>query len=108
MLYSKWLPDRGGYAYFESAEKLGLGDDLPVPSFRATSPIGVASTEVGRRMPAGARLVGYGDLARGSVVPLDRSMLSGALGALTSEPVKLAAVAACAAVLGVIATRFFR
>jgi hypothetical protein len=77
VLYSKWLPDRGGYAYYETPERRGLGDDLPTPSLRQTSSIGVASTEIGRAMPLGAKLVGYGPLARGSIAPLDRSGLTG-------------------------------
>ncbi len=77
MIYSSWVPDKGGYAYYETSERLGLSDDLSVPRLRQVSPIGVASTSIGRPLPPGAKPVGYGPLARGSVVPLDRSGLSG-------------------------------
>jgi hypothetical protein len=78
MLYSEWLPDRGGYRVLEVPERRGLGDDLPVPKLKQVSPIGVASTDAGRPLPLGAKIVGYGPVAKGSVVPLDRSGLSGA------------------------------
>lgn len=77
MIYSKWLPDRGGYAYYETPERRGLGDDLPIPRLRRTSALGVASTDIGRPLPLGAKLVGYGPLAKGYVAPLDRGGLSG-------------------------------
>lgn len=80
MIYSSWIPDRGGYAYYETPERLGLSDDLSVPRLRQTSTIGVASTSIGRPMPLSGKIVGYGPLARGSVMPLDRSGLSGAPG----------------------------
>lgn len=76
MIYSRWRPD-GGYDYYSTAERRGLGDDLPVPQLRAVSPIGVPSTDIGRALPSSARLVGRGALARGSVAPLDRAGLSG-------------------------------
>jgi hypothetical protein len=78
MMYSRWIPDRGGYAYFDAAaERRGIADDLPVPRLQPRSPIGFPSTEAGRPLPAGAKAVGQGKLARGSIVPMDRSMLSG-------------------------------
>jgi hypothetical protein len=77
VIYSKWIPDTGGYAYYESSERRGLGDDLPVPRLTDTTAIGVASTDIGRAMPLGAKIVGYGPLAMGSVAPFDRSGLSG-------------------------------
>ncbi len=105
MIYSKWLPDKGGYAYYESAERLGLGDDLPTPRLRQTSSIGVASTDIGRALPLGAKLVGYGATARGSITPLDRSGL-GSLGSLGGTNLALLAAAAVAsAVVGVFVVR---
>lgn len=77
MIYSQWVPDKGGYVYYETSERRGLGDDLPAPRLRRHSEIGVASTEVGRPLPLGAKIIGYGPLARGCVVPMDRSVLSG-------------------------------
>lgn len=105
MRYSKWLPDRGGYAYYETSERHGLGDDLPVPRLWQTSEIGVASTEIGRALPLGAKLVGYGALAQGSVTPLDRTGLSGALSPATSSAILYTALAAAAAFAGVFAVR---
>lgn len=106
MLYSKWIPDRGGYAYYETAERRGLGDDLPIPRLQPVTSIGVASTDIGRAMPLGAKLVGYGPLARGSVAPLDRSGLSGSLGALSfRSPLVLLGLAAGSAALGVFLMR---
>lgn len=77
MLYSRWVPDKGGYVYYETPERRGLGDDLPTPRMRRHSDLGVASTEVGRALPLGAKIVGTGPVARGCIVPMDRSFLSG-------------------------------
>ncbi len=110
MRYSKWLPDRGGYAYYESPERLGLGDDLPVPRLSQSSPIGVASTDIGRAMPLGAKLVGYGPLAQGSVAPLDRSGLSGLGFGSVDVPgaLMLSALAMAGAAIGVYAVRVMK
>ncbi len=107
MRYSKWLPDRGGYAYYETPERRGLGDDLPVPQLTATSEIGVASTEIGRAMPLGAKFVGYGQLAQGCVAPLDRSglTLSGISTATPNQLLMFAAIGAVAVMAGVVAVR---
>lgn len=80
MIYSRWRGD-GGYDYYRTNERRGLGDDLPVPRLKAVTPIGVPSTEAGRMMPLGAQFTGSGPLARGLVAPLDRSGLS--LGAVS-------------------------
>jgi len=77
MIYSSWRPDRGGYAYFQTAERRGIGNDLPTPRLVRSSPIGVASVEAGRPFPRGATPIGSGPLAKGVIVPLDRSGLSG-------------------------------
>lgn len=110
MLYSKWIPHKGGYAYYETSERLGLGDDLPVPRLRQASSIGVASTDIGRALPLGAKIVGYGPLAKGSVTALDRSGLGG-VGAGGSSPATLlcwSAVAALGAWVGFKAVRVLR
>lgn len=103
MIYSQWLPDRGGYAYFETPERLGLADDLPTPVLRQASDIGVASTSAGRRLPANAKPIGFGKLARGSIVPFDRGGLSGLTGG--SSQLLLVAVGAIGAVAGYFAVR---
>jgi hypothetical protein len=108
--YSRWQPDRGGYAYYESTERLGLSDDLPVPQLRGSSPIGVASTSVGRPLPLGAKIVGYGPLPQGSIVPMDTSGLSGlSLGEVSApQMLLLAACFAGAVYVGHRATRALR
>jgi hypothetical protein len=77
VIYSRWRPDRGGYDYFESPERRGLGDDLPAPRMLGGTQLGIASTEAGRRPPGGMRHVGAGALPRGSILPLSRAGLSG-------------------------------
>lgn len=91
MMYSRWRPDRGGYDYFEAAQRLGLGDDLPVPRLPAGTAIGVASTDIGRPAPAGMRHVGSGPTARGSILPLSRDGLSGLGSLVDSVPLWAAA-----------------
>ena len=79
LIYSKWQPDTGKYQYFDAPERRGLGDDLPVPRMPFGTAIGVASTSIGRAVPLGARLVGVGDLPRGSIAPTSRAGLSGGI-----------------------------
>jgi len=104
VIYSRWRPD-GGYDYYETPERRGLGDDLPVPRLRAVGPIGVPSTDAGRPLPSDARVVGRGALARGSIAPLDRGGLS--LGTLTGSVSDLAILAA-AALAGFVVRGLFR
>ena len=83
MIYSRWRPDKGGYDYFETPERYGLGDDLPTPTLRGGTSIGVPSVTAGRMPPAGAlRAVGSGKEARGMIMPTERTGLEGA-GAIT-------------------------
>lgn len=70
MIYSRWRPDTGGYDYFQAAERRGLGDDLPTPRLKSGK-LGVASTSAGRPIPAGARRIGSGPIAKGVIAPLD-------------------------------------
>lgn len=87
MIYSRWQPDTGQYAYYQSSERRGLGDDLPVPRMPIGTAIGVASTSIGRSAPLGAKLVGTGPLPRGSIAPTSRAGLAGVAGALDVLPV---------------------
>lgn len=105
MIYSKWLPDKGGYAYYETTERRGLGDDLPTPRLSQASDLGVASTDAGRPLPLGAKLVGYGPVARGCVTVLDRSGLNGFSGSLPSGSLFLVVAAVASAAVGAILTR---
>ena len=77
MIYSRWRPDKGGYDYFESAERLGMGDDLPTPKLGVGTSLGVASTDIGRTPGGALRSVGSGPIARGSILPMSRAGLTG-------------------------------
>ena len=80
MIYSRWRPDTGLYDYFDSpTERIGMGDDLPVPLLPSDSPIGVASTEVGRTPRGATRFIGSGDTAKGVILPLSRAGLGAAV-----------------------------
>ena len=104
MIYSRWRPDKGGYDYFESGERYGLGDDLPVPKLPGSSSIGVSSVTAGR-MPKNGVLTpaGSGPNARGAIMPTDRSGLQG-LGALAFASVWT--IAALSALAGAVAYHF--
>lgn len=85
MIYSRWRPDTGGFDYFESSERFGLGDDLPVPSLPRGTAIGVSSVLCGRTPRSGSLSpVGSGPAARGVIMPTSRAGLSG--GGLSSFP----------------------
>lgn len=75
MIYSRWRSSQGGYDYFENSEMKGIGDDFSSPVLRQVSPIGVASLDAGRALPMNAKYVGSGLEARGSIVPISRSVL---------------------------------
>jgi hypothetical protein len=77
LIYSRWRPDRGGYDYFETPERFGLGDDLPTPVLPSGSSIGVSSVLAGRKPPQGAVPAGSGEVARGMVMPTSRAGLMG-------------------------------
>lgn len=93
MIYSRWRADGSGYDYFETPERRGLGDDLPVPYLPSSSPLGVASTDIGRALPANARPLGSGKLPRGMIAPLSRAGLSGVPDAVNVGVLLLAAAA---------------
>lgn len=78
MVYSRWRPS-GGFDYYATGESRPIGVDLPTPRFSQVSPIGVPSTEIGRSLPAAARHVGAGPLARGQVAPMQPVSGLGAL-----------------------------
>ena len=93
MIFSRWQPDTGGYDYYDSpGYRIGLGDDLPVPSFKTMRALGLdigCSTDIGRALPEDAQKVGSGPLARGMVSPMSKVGAMG-IGALdfTSAAVK--------------------
>lgn len=72
MRYSRWRPDRGGYDYYEASDRIGLGDDLPVPTLSGGTDLGIPSTDIGRPLPSGARKIGSGELPIGSITPMPR------------------------------------
>jgi hypothetical protein len=76
MRYSSFRADTGDYDVFEApSERRGLADDMPVPPLVAASPIGVASTDVGRTPSSGLRYVGRSALPVGAIMPLSRAGL---------------------------------
>lgn len=77
MIYSRWRPDKGGWDYFRNGERRGLGDDLPIPRPRSSSPIGSASVSIGRSPQGSLRWVGSGEMAQGMVLPASKAGLSG-------------------------------
>lgn len=93
MIFSQWKPD-GGYDYYATNARRALGSDLPTPRLPSVSEIGVASTDIGRPMPSGAKRVGSGPLARGQVVPMASASGLGALSSAASDIVLLAVAAA--------------
>lgn len=95
MIYSRWRAD-GGYDYYQTAQRHGLGDDLPVPRLNAVGPIGVPSTAVGRIMPDGAQWVGRGTVPRGLIAPLDRTGIGIGLGSFNASAGDLALLVAAA------------
>jgi hypothetical protein len=101
MIFSRWRPDTGGYDYFDSpSTRYGLGDDLPVPRLPATSPLGVASTDIGRAIPVDGKLIGSGPIARGMVAPMNRSGLKGLGLDTSSASFQLGAAVVIAGVIG--------
>jgi hypothetical protein len=101
VIFSRWRPDTGGYDYFDSpSTRYGLGDDLPVPRLPQVSELGAASTDIGRPMPADARLVGSGPIARGMIAPMNKSGLKGLGLDLSSSGMKFGAAILVALGLG--------
>lgn len=84
MIYSRWRPDKGGFDYFETPERFGMGDDLPTPSLPMGTALGVSSVLAGR-VPRSSPLtpVGHGKEARGMIMPTSREGLQG-VGALST------------------------
>lgn len=79
MIYSRWRPETGVYDYYEVSGGIPLGNDLPTPKVGGGTSIGVASVDIGRRMPMGARHVGSGSTPRGMVTSVSAASSLGAL-----------------------------
>ena len=73
MKYSAFRADTGDYDVFECAsERRGLADDMPLLSLKRSSPIGVASTHIGRTAPGRLVPLGRSAVPAGSIMPLSR------------------------------------
>jgi hypothetical protein len=80
MIFSAWNPD-GGYDYYMSEQRHGIGDDLPdVPMPAPINDIGVPAQDVGRRIPYGTKLVGRGSTPKGLIAPMARGQVKGISG----------------------------
>lgn len=79
MIFSVWQPD-GGYDYYESSVRHGIGDDLPEVKLPFAAKLGVPAQDAGRPVPPGARFVGSGTEPRGVMAPMDRSQVQGLSG----------------------------
>lgn len=100
MIYSRWRPEKGGYDYFETSERYGLADDLPVPKLPGGTAIGVSSLLSGRMPRGSARHVGQGPYAKGLVMPITRAGLSGLTLAESKPYLVTGVLAAVAFVIG--------
>jgi len=65
IIWSRWDPSAGLYDYFETEDRPGINDDLPVPRLPAATELGVPSTEAGRALPSGAVHIGSGEFLVG-------------------------------------------
>ncbi len=75
MIHSVWRPD-GGYDYFESSSRHGIGDDLPnVNMPPAVNGLGVPAQDVGRPVPRDAVAKGNGAIPQGVMAPMSRPMI---------------------------------
>lgn len=82
MIHSCFDDRSGLYDYYQSSEQLAINADLPTPRLpMATGGIGVPAIEAGRPLPAGARHVGRGWQAKGTIVECGRGPKAG-MGAL--------------------------
>ena len=68
MIYSCFDAKSGLYRYFQDGDQRAINADLPVPSFRSSTKLGVPATEAGRPLPSGAVPAGSGWRARGMIV----------------------------------------
>jgi hypothetical protein len=82
MLFSCFDPERGDYQLFEDDGRVAVNSDLPVPSFRSHTKLGVPAIHAGRPLPAGATPAGRSWNARGIVVDCGAAPLS----AFSGEP----------------------
>jgi len=67
-MYSCFDAKSGLYRYFQDGEQRAINADLPVPTFRNETKLGVPATEAGRPLPSGAVPAGSGWRARGMIV----------------------------------------
>jgi hypothetical protein len=81
VIYSVWQPD-GGYQYFSSSDRFGIGNDLPEPDLPPEiNGIGVPAQDAGRAVPSGGVPAGTGRKPKGVIAPTARiSGVSGVSG----------------------------
>lgn len=87
MIYSCFDDARGVYRYFQDGDNRPINADLPVPSFRSRTKIGVPAIEAGRPLPSAAQPIGEGWHARGMVVRCGSASSFSGLGAMPSSQV---------------------
>lgn len=74
MIYSCFDQDSGHYHYFQDDLQIPVNGDLPVPVLPPIAgKIGVPALQAGRPLPAAAKHVGSGQMARGILVECGRS-----------------------------------
>ena len=76
MIFSQWQPD-GGFAYYESALRHPIGDDVPEIRYPKETVLGVPAQDVGFPLPSDAELVGYGSMPKGIMAPMARGKSKG-------------------------------
>ncbi len=76
MKYSAFRGDSGDYDIYECvSERRGLADDMPMLTLKRSTPIGVASTLIGRTAPGRLTPLGRSKFPAGSILPLSRDGL---------------------------------
>lgn len=108
MIFSVWKPD-GGYDYFESSIRHGIGDDLPEVSMPSTiNGIGVPAQDVGRQVPRDAVAAGSGTIPVGLMAPMARPYIGISGLDLGSDTAKASGIFFGSLVLTYLVARSFR
>lgn len=81
MMYSVWNQPARKFDYYETTQEQ-LGANTPAPKHISASKLGVPADHAGWPLPANAKLVGSGDMAKGRIARNPR-IPSKALGAFS-------------------------
>lgn len=110
MIYSCFEPKSGLYDYFETADRIPINADLPIPKLpQGVSGIGVPAIEAGRPMPFNARHVGQGWHARGMLINCGRTPMGDADATVaTVAPLTVALVSGLLLLAAVCAVKVMR